>query len=270
MNAVLFYVTPTFRLTGSTINALEYYIEAHEHNKNVKLLLLNTTAKFKTELIKIAKERYQSLNNTWIENIIVIRKSNLVTYKFNTILVLDYMTIKETKGFIIADKIIVISEKYTADPKYFYNKNFYNVTYYGEMPFHYRDIDYRMKCLFNRYKPLENVKEGTYINVPGKGILDLKKIQSMNLPAPYLYKSKTNPKENLFKQFTHYLYYHMNEWFDPHPRLFLECKFYEKTIHYLNPFDIQDGSWYRWKDIQKNGIENRTLSRDDEIICQLI
>jgi hypothetical protein len=264
-------MTPTFRLTGSTINALEYFLITYHYNKNINLMLINGTSTFKKNLIKLANERYNLDNLDGYENnIINIRKSKLVSYKFNVILVLDYMTIKETKGLIIADKIIVISEKYTAHPEYFYNKSLYNVKYYGEMPFHYKDFDYKMKCLFSRYKPLKNVKEGTYINVPGKGILDLKKLQSMNLPRPYLYKSKTNPKENLFEQFTHYLYHHMNEWFDPHPRLFLECTFYEKKIYYLNPFNIQDGSWYRWKDININGIENRTLNKEDEIICQLI
>lgn len=272
MNAVIFYVTPTFRLTGSTLNALEYYIEAHEHNKDMKLILLNGTHAFKKNIIKIAKERYNlGLFNGIKDNIICVRKSNLVAYKFNTVLILDYMTIKETKGILLSNKIIVISEKYTGHPEYFFSKDFYNVEYYGEMPFHYKDHDYRMKCLFDKYKPLKKVNTGTYINSPrNKGFLDVEKLQNFRLPEPYIYKSKTDPEENLFEKFTHYFYYHVNEWFDPHPRLFLECKFYNKIIYYLNPLEIQDGSWYRWIDIQKNGIENRTLSKNDEIIRQLI
>lgn len=272
-NAILFYVTPTFRLTGSTINALEYYIEAHDHNKKIKLILINGTQSFKNNLIKLAKERYRlSFFINGIENnIINIRKSNLVAHKFNTILVLDYVTIKETKGLLIADKILVISEKYTSNPDYFYDKNLYNVEYYGEMPFHYKDYDYRMKCLFDKYKSLKKVDTGTYINAPNNNdFLNLETIQKLGLPMPYIYKSKTDPEENLFEKFTHYLYYHVNAWFDPHPRLFLECSFYNKKIKYINLMEIQDGSWYRWRDIQINGLKNRTLSKEDEIICQLI
>lgn len=273
MNAVLFYVTPTFRLTGSTLNALEYFLEANSHNSNVKLVLINGTPIFRKNITQIAKERYDLglFNGLGIgKHIISIRKSNLVAHKFDTILVLDYMTIKETKGLLNAKKILVISEKYTADPDYFYDKKLYNVDYYGEMPFHYKDHDYRMKMLFNKYRPLKNVEVGTYINSPRNDILNLQLLAPYNLPVPYIFKSKTNHRENLFEKFTHYVYYHADKWFDPHPRLMLECAFYDKKLHYVNPRERQDGSWYRWKDLQERGLEDRTLSKEDEIIRQLI
>jgi len=276
MNAVLFYVTPTFRLTGSTLNALEYFLAIHEHNKKIKLILINGTPMFKNFLLRITKERYNlGLFNRIKNNIILMRRSNLVTIKFDQVLVIDYMTIKETKGILSANKIIVISEKYTADPIYFYDKNLYNVEYYGEMFFHYKDHEYKMKCLFNRYKPLKNVSEGTYVNSPRNPNFiyemntdDFKKIY--DCPGPYIFKNKTNPEENLFEKFTHYVYYHANKWFDPHPRLFLECTFYDKKIVYINSLKIKDGSWYRYIDIKENGLKNRTLSKEDEIVCQLI
>lgn len=273
MNAILFYVTPTFRLTGSVLNALEYFIEANIHNSKVKLVLINGTPRFKKNILKIAKERYDlNVFNRFglCGNIIDIRKSNLVAYKFDTILVLDYMTIKHTKGLINSKKILVISEKYTSDSQYFYDKKLYNVKYYGEMPWHYRDYKYRMKILFDRYKPLKNIEEGTYINSPYNDSIDIELLEPYNLPTPYIFKSKTNHRENLFEKFTHYVYYHADKWFDPHPRLMLECAFYEKKLHYINPIERQDGSWYRWNDLQENGLKNRTLSKEDEIIRQLI
>jgi hypothetical protein len=273
VNAVLFYVTPTFRLTGSVLNALEYFIEANSHNKDVELILINGTPNFKKNIAQIAKERYDLglFNGLGIgRHIKNIRKTNLIIHKFDTVLILDYKTIQQTKGLINADKILVISEKYTADPEYFYSKDLYNVEYYGEMPFHYRDHEYRMKMLFDRYKPLKNIEKGTYINSPHNDMLNLELLKPFDLPTPFLFKSKTNHKENLFEKFTHYVYYHANKWFDPHPRLMLECKFYDKELHYINPREIQDGSWYRWKDLQENGLQNRTLSKEDEIIRQLI
>jgi len=273
MNAILFYVTPSFRLTGSVLNALEYFIEANSHNNKVKLVLINGTPNFKKNITQIAKERYDLglFNGLGIgKHIITVRKSNLVAHKFDTVLVLDYMTISQTRGLLNANKILVISEKYTADPEYFYRKDLYNVEYYGEMPFHYRDHKYRMKMLFEKYKPLKKVKEGTYINSPHNEMLNLELLKPYDLPTPFIFKSKTNHRENLFEQFTHYVYYHANKWFDPHPRLMLECKFYDKKLFYVNPRDIQDGSWYRWKDLQENGLDGRYLSQWDEIIGQLI
>jgi hypothetical protein len=273
MNAILFYVYPMFKLTGSVLNALEYFIEAHSHNKKVELVLIDGTPKFKKTIAQIAKERYNIglFNGMSVgKHISIVRKNNLVIHKFDTVLVLDYNTIKYTKGLLNAKKILVISEKYTSHPDYFYSKDLYNVEYYGEMPFHYRDHEYRMKMLFDRYKPLKNVEEGTYINSPKNDMLNLQLLEPYDLPTPFIFKSKTNHKENLFEKFTHYVYYHANKWFDPHPRLMFECKFYDKKLYYINPREIQDGSWYRWKDLQENGLKNRTLSKDDEIIRQLI
>jgi len=268
MKAVLFWVSPTFRLTGSTINAIEYFLAGYEHNPELKLILLNGTKSFRRKLLKIIFERYDMKGFTHaVHNIICQKKFNLPILKFDTVLILDYMTINQVKGIIRAKNIIVISEKYSDNPEYFLDKSLYNVTYYGEMPFHYKDYEYKMKCLFQRYKPLKMEIEGTYINSPRNDDVD---VDFLQLPAPFIFKSKTKPKENLFEHFTHYVYYHADKWFDPHPRLFLECKYYNKKLFYLNPLNIKDGSWYRWRDIQMNGIENRTLSNEDEIIRQLI
>jgi hypothetical protein len=271
MNAILFWVAPGFRLTGSTINAIEYFLAGFEHNPELRLFLVNGNRFFRDEIVSIMNERYDFINmQNAINNIEFIRVHSLPTQYFDTILILDYMTIFKVRGIINAKKILVISEKFTENPKYFLNKSLYNVTYYGEMGFHYKDIDYRMKCLFDKYKPLRNVQIGTYINSPNNR--DLEKIQEdfPDLPKPIYFKSKTMAEENLFEKFTHYLYYHADAWFDPHPRLFLECCFYNKTIIYHNPIDLRDGSWYRYRDIIENGIEGRTLNKEDEIISQLI
>lgn len=279
MNAILFFVTPTFRLTGSTINAIEYFLAGFEHNKELKLILVNGTSSFKRKIQKIMYERYIFDQGEWekaIENIDIVSKYNIPSMSFDTILIIDYVTIFELKGILRAKKILVISEKYTDNPEYFLSKDLYNVEYYGEMPFHYKDIEYRMKCLFDKYKPLKEVHLGTYINAPYFDEITFKinvryLIEEHNCPdAPFMFKSKTNPEENLFEKFTHYVYYHANKWFDPHPRLFLECTFYNKEIIYLNPYEIKDGSLFRCMDVRRNGLKDRFLSKNDEIIRQLI
>jgi hypothetical protein len=90
------------------------------------------------------------------------------------------------------------------------------------------------------------------------------------VPQKIIQKDKVNHKKNLFEQFTTYIYYHANKWFDPHPRLFLECSFYNKDMLYINSDKVLDGSWYRWHDIQERGIEDRTLTENDDIVSQLI
>ena len=274
MNAVVFHMPPFFRLTGSLINAVEYFLAAFEYNPEIKLILVNGKIPHKCRIQKIMYERYFFNKGEWekaVNNIELVSKSIIPSISFDRILVLDYGTIRELKGILRAKNILVISEKYTDDPNYFFSKELYNVEYYGEMPFHYKDYKYKMKCLFDRYKSLKEEKEGTYVNSPyNDDTLIIKLLFQPVLPQPMFFKSKEKHTENLFENFTHYLYYHADKWFDPHPRLFLECTFYNKEIVYYNPKQIKDGSWYRYHDILDNGLKNRTLSKDDEIICQMI
>lgn len=272
MNAILFYVVNKFRLTGSTINAFEYYMAGLEHNKDLKLYLIDAKESIALDFVEIIENRCYTKDLADIFSLICIKKSELMRKKFDTVLVLDYHTIKETRGLLNAKKILVISEKHTDNKLYFYDKKLNNVTYYGEMPFHYRDVEYRMKCLFDRYKPLRSERLALYVNSPynedEEDILEKAKIHAGG--RQILLKSKVKHEENLFEQFDRYLYYHANKWFDPHPRLFLECAFYGKDIFYMNEHFIKDGSYYRFLDVHRYGIKDRTLSKDDEIIRQLI
>jgi len=270
MNAILFYVVDKFRLTGSTINAFEYYFAGLEHNKDLKLFLIDAKDSIALDFADIMHNRYH-LNDLNFR-IYTITKSEFMRKKFDTVLVLDYHTIKMTRGLINSNKILVISEKHTDDPEYFYDKKLNNVTYYGEMPFHYKDHDYKMKCLFHRFKALRSERIALYVNSPfNDDEEDIRKMAKNYAGGrPILLKSKVQHERNLFGQFDKYLYYHANKWFDPHPRLFLECAYYGKKMMYVNPHAVRDGSFYRYWDVSINGIKGRELSKDDEIIRQLI
>lgn len=262
-------------MNGSLVNAFEYFIAMYEHNPDIRLYILGTTDKGVDYIISIMENRYDLSDlEGYRDNIICIKLKDMIRLEFDNLLVLDFITISVTKGLVRAKNLIVISEKHTSDPKYFYRKDLYNVTYYGEMPFHYKDQAYRMKLLLHRFKPLRFVKEGIYINAPFTNPLtfDYNKpsIKALNLPdKPILLKSGKH-LDNLFENFDTYVYYHANKWFDPHPRLFIECSFYGKEIYYVNDYGIKDGSYHRYNDVMENGIHYRDLSKDDEIVRMFI
>jgi hypothetical protein len=183
-------------------------------------------------------------------------------------LVLDFGTIYRVRAFS-AKKVLVISEKYTDKEEFFYNKNVYPVTYYGEMPFHYKDKKYKMKMLFDRFKPLNAVKTGVYVNAPKAKNKSYLKNENIPKGKPIITKSSKH-RENLFEWFDTYVYIHLRRWFDPHPRLFHECYFYGKEIIYINPAEVKDGSWYRYQDLMKKGLKGRYLTFKDKIVRQLI
>lgn len=267
-SSILFYYWND-GLTGSTINLFEYFFTIYEQNKNIDLVFVDGGKEGIKYFIEIMYNRYNIKDLSGFEhNIRIVKRHKLLREKFENVLVLDYGTVHRVKSFISPKNLIVISEKNTDNPDFFFRKDLYNVTYYGEMPFHYKDKDYRMKFMFDRFKKLRKVKSAIYINSPKND--DFSFVDTLPLPdKPIIYKSRGH-KDNLFEQFDTYVYYHANKWFDPHPKLFVECKFYDKEILYFNPQKIIDGSFYRYNDIMKNGINDRLLTKDDEIVRQFI
>jgi len=247
-----------------------------EYNKNIKLLIINYNQEFKKELINLINDRYEISDLNIEDNIIGISRKDLMYYKFDRLLIFDYGTIYKVKGLINIknkhSKIIIITETHKKDLKYYIDKSFYPpgcVEYYGEMPFVYKDHQYTCKFLFDRLKPLTKVEPNIFINSPNND--DFSFIDLLDLPKDknIIYKTGKH-KQNLFELFDTFVYYHANKYFDPRPRLMLESYFYGKKVLYYNIHNIKDGSYYRYKDLIKNGISHRFLTKDDEVIRQFI
>ena len=251
------------KVNGAIIDAFEYFIKILEYNPDFHLIIINGPDF--DPLIQMFENRYHLSDIDYQSNIMHISRNDLIYLTFDRVLVLDFATIRETRGLIRTKELIVISDLHTSDPNYFYRKDLYNVKYYGEMPFVYKDFDYRMKCLFCRFKKAINVQKGYYINSPFNN--DISFVNELNLDSslPVYFKAEDHVS-NFFELFHCYIYYHANKWFDPHPRLFLECLYYDKEIQYYNESNIIDGSYYRYKDLKENGLRNRSLTKDDEIV----
>jgi hypothetical protein len=213
------------------------------------------------------ENRYDLDDLKWKDNIITITLPKLIHLSFKNSLVVDYSTINKTKGLLRSEKIIVLSDFHTDKKEFMYDKEKQNVIYYGEMPFVYKDISYNMKFLFNRFKKLKVVKNNIYVNSPFNK--DRSFIKNLNLNRNVIFKSISH-LDNMFEQFDTYIYYHANKWFDPHPRLFHECFFYDKEIKYINDHGVLDGGYYRWVDLKKNGLKNRYLNENDEVVKEFL
>jgi hypothetical protein len=251
------------KVNGAVIDAFEYFIKILEYNPDFYLIIIDGL-NF-SPIIEAFENRYYLNDINYKDNILYVSRYELMCMSFDKVLVLDYATINVTRGLIKTKEIIVISDLHTDDPNYFYNKSLYNVTYYGEMPFVYKDIDYRMKCLFDRFKKIDTCDVGYYINSPFNNEKSFVEKLGLRKNVPIYFKAEDHVK-NFFELFDCYIYYHANKWFDPHPRLFLECSYYGKEIQYYNEPNIIDGSYYRYQDLKTNALNNRTLTKDDEIV----
>ena len=268
MNVLMFYNYDHPMINGSVINALEYFLAIYEHHRDFKLVLLNTKEETKQLFISMMEERYHLEDlEGYQKNIVCFPLKDVIHRHFDKVLVVDYSTIHKTRGLLNSDKILVICDDRTTDFNYLYSKKVNDVTYFGEMPFQHKDVQYRMKMLFNRYKPVTS-KQATYVHSPKND--DRSFIDSIEfLPDQPIIFREPGHLNNLFSQFDTFVYYHAHTWFDPTPRLMHECYFYNKKIIYVNSFDLKDGSWHRFNDLLGSGLVDRYLDYNDPIVKEM-
>ena len=251
---------------GALINAIEYFLYLYELDKNIKLVLIGGEECHIDEICKLSKERYVLDGiEDFRDNIMPMKISQMVRVKFDKVLILNAGVIKRVKGLLVNCRITIVSDRFTDNPDYMLTNDIYDVVYYGEMPFEYRDIDYKMKFLFHRYKTLENVKNHTYVSTHDISVID-------NMRGQYglIFRDSDTSRENFFSEFDKLLYIVDRDRCDPSPRLFLECKFYGKDVEYVNPCGIKDGSWYRYQAYIHEDIKCRYFTPNDYVIREMI
>lgn len=262
MKALLFY-QHTRKLTGSTFNMFEYYVTILENNPEFKLIMLDATPSDIEYYCDIFENRYDLDDIDYRKNFMGKDFKEIVKLNstLSKVLVLDYGTVEKLKNILLLPEIVHIAER-TEDSKYCFSSD--NVTVYGEMPFSKWDKPYRMKLMFNRFKKLNKVEEAIYVYSPENK--DRTFVDDLDLGDKKILFKAGDHLSNLFENFDEYVYYHGNKVWDQHPRLFLECAYYKKKITYINNFNVKDGSYYRYQDLTELGLENRTLTKDDEIV----
>jgi hypothetical protein len=292
-NAVIFGISLTpenleIVPMGSLYDSLEYFMKIYETNKDVQLLFhlsihyvgnreifkrLNGKFDFLYEqLKKIIDGKYDIDDYSFFDNIHFIDIKELFwNNNLNKILTIDLMTPRLFKEIFARAKseILIISEL-TSD-SYFYRSKANKVTYYTEMPFCYCDVPYRIKFDFEKWKPISHFDNKLYVNYPKKNPLQEPKI----LIELNKFKKEILVKENQFlydlhAHFNEYVYFQSDKWFDTHPKLFHESKFYNKPYHYFNWKNVKDGAYYRYKWSLDDNLKDLQLDNNDIIIKKMM
>jgi hypothetical protein len=189
-----------------------------------------------------------------------------ISRKFKHLILLEYTTLENFKHILNSENIIIVSEN--TSESYFLKRP--NVTYYTEMLFCYKDVDYKIKSYFDIYKPITNFENRLYVNYPKGNIEEvIDTVRKYSKDKEILDKER-NSNPNIHEEFSEFLYIKSPYWFDTHPRLFLECVYYHKPYYYENEYNIKDGSWYRYHEIKEEGIQNHILDENDEIFRTIL
>ena len=263
-------------LMGSLFDSLEYFVKIYESNPEI-LLLLNpiyiqsqsTEQSILQQLTELINARYCFSDKSFLNNIHFIDIKRLFfDYVFNKILVMDLATPERFIKYYIRAKEIIILPEWT-DKKHLYQSVHNKVTYYTEMPFCYCNVPYKMKFLFEQYKQFDEFDDALYINYPKLNYKDdREKLQIINkYKKPVMVKDE-KVHYDLHKRFNEYVYFQSPLWFDPHPKLFHENKFYKKPYKYYNN-NVKDGSYYRYHDSINEKLSDRELSKDDIIVKEM-
>ena len=142
-------------------------------------------------------------------------------------------------------------------------------------------IDYRKKILFNRLKKIRPSKNRAllYATKNCRSITDFEQYKQYGdvlaivnvLPnAVKGIEFALPPIDNIFEQFTTYIYTPVERRWDCSPRFIAECKYYGKQVvyHNIDYWDVDHGLRVRKEDIDNN-FDSLRLESTDEIVTIL-
>lgn len=273
MNAIIFRY---YHVNGALLDVLDYYLKSQQLRKGTNLFLIIKRGSFE-DIERIIKDRYLFRFDYKHNLTILSSEYKLIYYKFNNVLIMDYGT-TGVLPYTLANHYHLV---YDHDERYILNYLKYikrpNFTVYNEMPFGYGGY-YKLKFPFDLYKPLEYPsKKYCYINASGKSkseletALKLTKKKIMITGDPTIEETRRikvyrKHPENFFSLWDTYMYIHDGKYFEPRCRLLMEAYYYKKNIIYHNTYRVKDGSWWRFKELVDQGLEDRHLTEDDELM----
>jgi hypothetical protein len=290
-----------YRLNGAVVDAIEYFLYMKSIGINIKLCVYNRFNKLYspdiTKLYRIIEDRYDIRFDYKDDIKFYERTWDFIKDKYDTILILDRSSI-EVFPLLNANRVIFFHDfSKMAGTESLYEKlqTFDHIKVYHEMPFALtKDFSTQtnLKMAFSLFKQITLQKHNYFMNLLSKGsISSVQNVLRSMKNIDYLFVTAndrnhemllqikdtrlviwTEHPRNFFGSFGKYIYSHDGDYFDPRPRMFHECMFYDKPILYINEQNIKDGSWYRYHDVIENpqAIMDRTLTPDDTIIGEFL
>lgn len=246
-------------LDGSTIDILDYYSVIKRIEQDAKLLFtfnksLTNKRTLANEISDIIYERFKEP----FEFDIVKRTELLKTKDF--IVTMGIGGYKNIKNFIFKNKIFVIyeglkDESMLNDKRVIISEDI--------------EPNYKMKLAFNEYKdPVNSSERGLFLNILDNKLDDqTKRIIDYLGYESFILKERRHVK-NLFKLFDTYLYIDDGKYYNPNPRLFHECWFYNKNIVYITK--RKDGAYRRFSELEEGKFHERLLNTDDSNVKYLL
>lgn len=242
-------------IDGSLTNAFEYFAYAHDHNKNI-LLIIDCDDNSLIEVKKFLQQKYKINDEKIFYNIINYKNK---IKKINNLILFEMISIDNFKkyNYLIYKKLYALSgSKYHTNQKvdiYFYEYDHLNPCAIAEN----KKREYISKIYFEILKkPAIHMKK-TFINTRLKIPKKNNRITREDL--------NLNPK--LFEKFNKMIYIQTPEFFDVKPRLFQECIYFNIPFKFIPHKDCFDGANYRAYDFD---LDKRKMSTRDEIIKLLI
>lgn len=297
MNAII--LTYNKLVNGIVIDALEHYVYLRTMGKRVKFIVLVPSNKCNdVEVVfrQLVVSRYGVAPEIISDMIIVRNKMSLGDIKLKNVLLFGSQDVL-LYPYIRADKFLIVKEHTPTKHWYKLSEKYYEALAGNSNVLLFREYDYNVvssfdivcKSLFafDIYKPCSDVMRETFmISLSSKGSLeDLHKTvdreDCLKLVSYGIDMGFKHPKYNhlgermndIFSLFGTYVYGNSGKFGDPRPRLFIECKYYNKDVIMLGDTN-GDGAEKRYNEFLTNTrrevIDSRNMTLDKPLIKEFL
>jgi hypothetical protein len=259
---VLYKFNTGNKLNGSLFYCFEYFKFLSKHT-DVKFYIADISDADLDLVINILSQKY----NTTFDNIVSVKTINLYNLKLDKTLVLDIRTFYACKEFLTGDVHCFSNEAHSM----FRYKNSRTVNYYGSYDYQNFDTFCYLKLNFEIFKSFDTCTPGVFVStvLNSKYLEDHLSKYEQRFQRPVYLKKHFNGFGNLFEMIDAVHYVHTC--LDTNNRIIPEAFYYNKSVTIEEPLYAKlDSIMLRYNDIKDNGLENYTLSLDDEMIKAML
>jgi hypothetical protein len=246
-------------INGTLLYAFEYYIFLRQYT-DLEFFIFDATEYELTKIKNIFKDRYV-FNHKYLDDVksAGIREIYDASKRYDKAIILDHRTYNTIYPVLKNIHILCYAQNYTP----FERKD--NLTLYGYYP--YQDFDVKEKLQFNFtiYPNISDVKTNktlvTTLNAD-KNILKSKYPDA-------IFRDTHNHITNIFETFDTLIYYH-GDGIDTNNRLIVEAFYYNKKVILINNGWQNDSVYFRYHDINENGIQSYILTENNKMIKEYL
>ena len=254
--SVYYHFLKDKKINGTLFYCFEYFVFLNKFNDTYYYI-----HKIDTKDLEFVKEVFKTkydFDHKLLDKIIPVNAiSEIYKSQGNKNLCLDVLSFNSIHPFI--QNNFYVFENGNSGGKYFkpQKSKIKNIKYYGSYNYQQYEKYCTLKLNFDIFKKFEEPIEDNCFTSMGM----VKNTKDKNT-------KKSNVFINIFEKYKRFKYIH--NILDANNRIIPECFFYKRELEFVDECKIIDSAVLRYEDCRKGNLKNYWLSKDDEIIQDIL